>query len=162
MWHKPQPRLYPFISASPALSSSFFPCKTYSTLSLSLPPSLACPPTPTPYPSCLGVSLFSLSQSSPPKFSLIRFGKPLASPFYPLPSTRLPASAAKHRLSIAKKIPVSSVMFDTKETRGKGIKQKNKKQHTKRTHAGESVQYLTCWVLPHPCCSPLTNWKVNV
>lgn len=160
MWHKPQPRLYPFISASPALSSSFFPCKTYSTLSLSLPPSLACPPTPTPYPSSLGVSLFSLSQSSPPKFSLIRFGKPLANPFYPLPSTRLPASAAKHRLSIAKKYQWAQ-SCSTQRRDERGEKKQNKK-NTQRTHAGESVQYLTCWVLPHPCCSPLMNWKVNV
>lgn len=90
-------------------------------------PARLAPPL-TPYPSSLGVFLFSLSQPSPPKFSLIRFGKPLASPFYPLPSTRLPASAAKHRLSIAKKIPVSSVMFDTKERR-EGEKKQNKKNH---------------------------------
>lgn len=91
-----------------SLSPSFFSCN----MRYSLSPSLLSPP---PTLACSLSFLFPLLLQP----SLIRFGKPLASPFYPLPPST-PPSTDEHPLHQAwskkTKMLQSSAMFNTDKT----------------------------------------------
>lgn len=95
---------------------------------------------------------FSLSSCSPlvspPNCSLIRFGKPLASPFYPFPPST-PPFTAKHPLQRGQK--------KKNITELSHVQYRQNKINTLGSCMGENAQYSTCWGLtPRPSTA---DWK---
>lgn len=100
MWHKPQPRLYPFISASPTLSPSF-------ALSVFSPVTHCHSLFYLLHPPWLALFLpFSLLQSSPLSRSALSPPQPLSHPIWQASGQPLlsPPSTAEHPLEHGQKI----------------------------------------------------------
>lgn len=143
------PPLFFYISLTQPLSEFFLSCNTRYSLS----PSLLSPP-PALVALFLSFSPSSCSPlSSPLNCSLIRFGKPLASPFFPFRSLYPSLHSWAPTWAWSKKRRRQNA------TELSHVQHKQKHTKTLGSYTREDVQYLTHWGLTPQ--QPTAHWKLT-